>query len=113
MSIIESIMVPLQTFRRYFKQMAPLFWGVSILPYYMGWSLANSKIYPTPVQNMYMEMFVFFIGLISIGPLLGGATILYNDFLSCRHWGSWSGVTFFHSPFLPERARDSVCLYLL
>jgi len=92
MSIIDSIIVPLQTFRRYFKQMAPLFWGVSILPYYMGWSLANNKIYPTyiarifllpdpaPVQNMYLEMFVFFIGLISIGPLLGGGTILYNDF---------------------------------
>jgi chlorophyll synthase len=92
MSIIDSIMVPLQNFRRYFKQMAPLFWGVSILPYYMGWSLANSKIYPTylarifllpdpaPVQNMYQEMLIFFIGLISIGPLLGGATILFNDF---------------------------------
>jgi len=92
MSIIDSIIIPLKTFRRYFRQMAPLFWGVSILPYYMGWSLANNKIYPTyiarifllpdpaPVQNMYLEMFVFFIGLISIGPLLGGATILYNDY---------------------------------
>jgi chlorophyll synthase len=72
--------------------MAPLFWGVSILPYYMGWSLANNKIYPTylarifllpdpaPVQNFRLEMFIFFIGLISIGPLLGGATILFNDY---------------------------------
>jgi chlorophyll synthase len=72
--------------------MAPLFWGVSIMPYYMGWSLANSKIYPTylakifllpdpaPAQNMYLEMFVFIMGLIAIGPLLGGATILFNDF---------------------------------
>jgi chlorophyll synthase len=92
MSVIDAILVPFQTFRRYFKQMAPLFWGVSILPYYMGWSLASNKIYPTylarilllpdpaPAHDMYLEMFVFIIGLISIGPLLGGATILFNDF---------------------------------
>ena len=92
MSVIDIIQDSFQTFRRYFKQMAPLFWGVSILPYYMGWSLASNKIYPTyvaqilllpdpaPVQNMYLEFFVFLIGLIIIGPLLGGATILYNDF---------------------------------
>jgi chlorophyll synthase len=76
--------------------MAPLFWGVSILPYYMGWSLSSNKIYPTylarilslpdpaPVQDMYLEMFVFLIGLMAIGPLLGGATILYNDFFDRR-----------------------------
>ena len=92
MSVIDAILIPFQNFLRYFKQMAPLFWGVSILPYYMGWSLASNKIYPTyiarilllpdsaPVQNMYLEMFVFLIGLIAIGPLLGGATILFNDF---------------------------------
>ena len=92
MSAIDAISAPFQTFRRYFKQMAPLFWGVSILPYYMGWSFASNKIYPTyiarilllpdpaPAQNMYLEMSVFLIGLIAIGPLLGGATILYNDF---------------------------------
>lgn len=92
MSVIDAIQAPFQTFRRYFKQMAPLFWGVSILPYYMGWSFASNKIYPTyvarilllpdpaPVQSMYLEMFVFLIGMIAIGPLLGGATILYNDF---------------------------------
>ena len=92
MSFIDAIQDSLKTFRNYFKQMAPLFWGVSILPYYTGWSLASGKIYPTylakilflpdpaPAQNMYLEMFLFFLGLIAIGPLLGGATILYNDF---------------------------------
>jgi len=92
MSVIDAILIPFKTFRRYFKQMAPLFWGVSILPYYMGWSLASNKIYPTylakifllpdpaPAQNMYLEMLMFLIGLIAIGPLLGGATILYNDY---------------------------------
>lgn len=92
MRVIDTILIPIQTFRRYFKQMAPLFWGVSILPYYTGWSLSSNKIYPTyiarifllpdsnPAQNMYLEMFVFLIGLIAIGPLLGGATILFNDF---------------------------------
>ena len=92
MSVIDTILIPFKTFRRYFKQMAPLFWGVSIMPYYMGWSLASNKIYPTylarvfllpdpaPAQNMYIEMIVFFGGLIAIGPLLGGATILFNDY---------------------------------
>ncbi len=92
MSIIVIIQEFFQTFRSYFRQMAPLFWGVSILPYYMGWSFASNKIYPTyvarvlllpdptPAQDMYLELFVFLIGLIAIGPLLGGATILYNDF---------------------------------
>jgi 4-hydroxybenzoate polyprenyltransferase len=92
MSVIDAIQDSFKTFRRYFKQMAPLFWGVSILPYYMGWSLASNKIYPTyfaqilmlpdpaPVENMYSELLIFLVGLITIGPLLGGATILYNDF---------------------------------
>lgn len=92
MSVIDAVLAPFQTFRHYFKQMAPLFWGVSILPYYMGWSLASNKIYPTfiaqifslpdpaPAQNINLEMFVFLVGLIAIGPLLGGATILFNDF---------------------------------
>jgi len=74
MSFIDFIQTSFKTFRHYFKQMAPLFWGVSILPYYMGWSLASNKIYPTS------EVSVFFMGLIIIGPLVGGATILYNDF---------------------------------
>jgi 4-hydroxybenzoate polyprenyltransferase len=92
MSVIDAIQDSFKTFRHYFKQMAPLFWGVSILPYYMGWSLASNKIYPTyfaqilmlpdpaPVENMYSELLIFLVGLIIIGPLLGGATILYNDF---------------------------------
>lgn len=88
----DSILAPFLIIRHYFKQMAPLFWGVSILPYYMGWSLASNKIYPTyvakvflltdpsPVSNIYQEVFLFIIGIISIGPLLGGATILFNDY---------------------------------
>lgn len=92
MSIIDAIQDVFRTFRRYFKQMAPLFWGVSILPYYMGWSFASNKIYPTyiarvfllpdplPSQNIYLELLIFIGGLIAIGPLLGGATILYNDY---------------------------------
>jgi chlorophyll synthase len=72
--------------------MAPLFWGVSILPYYMGWSFASNKIYPTyiarilllpdpfPAQDIYIELLIFLGGIIAIGPLLGGATILFNDY---------------------------------
>ncbi len=92
MSIIDAVPYSIKIFRQYFKQMAPLFWGVSILPYYMGWSFASNKIYPSyfarifllpdlaPAQNIFMELFTFLVGLIAIGPLLGGATILFNDF---------------------------------
>lgn len=92
MSSIDFIQASLKTFRHFFKQMAPLFWGVSIMPYYIGWSLASHKIYPTyfarvlllpdtiPSPYMYRELYVFFIGLLAIGPLLGGATLLYNDY---------------------------------
>jgi len=92
MSIIDAVQDSFQTFRNYFKQMAPLFWGVSIMPYYMGWSLASKKIYPTyiakilflpdpnPAQDFYLEMGLFLAGIIAIGPLLGGATILFNDY---------------------------------
>jgi chlorophyll synthase len=88
----DSIFTTIRLIRHFLKQMAPLFWGVSILPYYMGWSLASHKIYPTyiakilllpdpsPVQNMYHELFILILGIISIGPLLGGATILFNDY---------------------------------
>ena len=68
---------PFQTFRNFFKQMAPLFWGVSIMPFYIGWSLANRKIIPT---EPYPELFLFILGLLAVGPFLGGATILYNDY---------------------------------
>lgn len=92
MDFFDVIKASVKTFKWYLKQMAPLFWGVSILPYYMGWSFASKKIYPTyiarilllpdpiPAQNMYQELFLFFVGMIVLGPLLGGATILYNDF---------------------------------
>jgi chlorophyll synthase len=77
MEMIEASITlsPLKTIRYFLKQMAPLFWGVSIMPFYIGWSLASNHIYPT-----YFELFAFIIGIITIGPLLGGATILYNDF---------------------------------
>lgn len=77
MSIVSDLLTPFQTFRYYFKQMAPVFWGVSIMPFYIGWSLASHKIYPT---ELYPEVFLFLMGFLAVGPFLGGATILYNDY---------------------------------
>lgn len=77
MNDIVTSRSPFQTFRYFFRQMAPLFWGVSIMPFYIGWSLAARKIYPT---DSLPEIFLFVLGLLAVGPFLGGATILYNDY---------------------------------
>ena len=77
MNDTTDLQTPFQTFRHFFKQMAPVFWGVSILPYYIGWSLASRRIYPA---EAYPELLLFVLGLLAIGPFLGGATILYNDY---------------------------------
>ena len=71
----------------YLKQMKPLFWGVSILPFYMAWSLASKKVYPTYLVGH--EFAVFILGILAVGPFLGGATILFNDYCD-RRWDSHS-----------------------
>lgn len=77
MNDIVASLSPFQTFRYFFRQMAPLFWGVSIMPFYIGWSLAARRIYPTSPST---EIIFFILGLLAVGPFLGGATILYNDY---------------------------------
>ena len=55
-----------------------MFWGVSIAPFYIAWVLASHKMVEVPGEG---QAFISFIlGLILIGPFLGGATLLYNDY---------------------------------
>ena len=60
------------------KHMAVVFWGVSIVPFYMAWVFASHKLYPIPSWEY--EFIDFLIGFLVVGPLLGGGTLLYNDY---------------------------------
>ncbi len=90
MKEISVTLSPLKMAKHYLRQMAPLFWGVSIMPFYMGWSLASKKMYPTylyppsefqgSLQVLHSEVLVFILGILIVGPFLGGATILFNDY---------------------------------
>lgn len=58
--------------------MAIVFWGISIIPFYIAWVFAAEKMYPFPGGTS--EFFDFILGLIVIGPFLGGSTLLFNDY---------------------------------
>jgi chlorophyll synthase len=58
--------------------MVVVFWGVSIVPYYMAWVFANHVMFPIPSWEPTFINFI--LGIIVVGPLLGGATLLYNDY---------------------------------
>jgi chlorophyll synthase len=92
MELMGKMALPIKLVRDYFIQMKPLFWGVTFAPFYIAWAFASDKAFPTYIsrllfipdtgslENLPMEMLVFILGLISMGPFLGGATILYNDY---------------------------------
>jgi chlorophyll synthase len=72
----EDIPTSARIVRFFFKQMKPVFWGVSILPFYIGWSLGAKALFPSES----IDILVFIMGILIMGPFLGGATILYNDY---------------------------------
>lgn len=84
------VISPLKLLRYLLKHMVPLFWGVSVIPYYIGWIFATRKLYPTYIVDFltatesstanFNEFWVFGLGLLAIGPFLGGFTLLYNDY---------------------------------
>jgi len=92
MTANNPILEYLKTGRLILRQAKPLFWPVSMVPYYMAWCIGSGKVYPTyfakvlylpdpaPVTNIYSEVVLFFLGLIAIGPFMAGATLLYNDY---------------------------------
>jgi len=47
------------------------FWIVALGPFYIGWAIASHQIYPDTRG---------ILGLVTIGPLLGGFTFLFNDY---------------------------------
>ncbi len=81
---------PLKILRYLLKHMVPLFWGVSVLPYYMGWIFATRELFPpyildvltsnNPSQASFDQFIFFGLGLVVMGPFLGGSTLLYNDY---------------------------------
>jgi chlorophyll synthase len=69
---------PWKVIKYILKHMAVIFWGISIVPFYMAWVFASHDMFPIPSWEA--EFIHFALGLIVIGPLLGGATLLYNDY---------------------------------
>ncbi len=81
---------PKKILRYLFKHMVPLFWGVSVIPFYVGWVFATRKLFPTYIMDaltstgsspaIVSEFWMFFFGLMVMGPFLGASTLLYNDY---------------------------------
>jgi chlorophyll synthase len=69
---------PLKIIRYVFKHMVIVFWGVSIVPYYMAWVFATGEMFPIPAWNF--KFYSFIIGFLIVGPFLGGSTLLFNDY---------------------------------
>ena len=69
---------PFKIIRYIFKHMTIIFWGVSIIPFYMAWVFASHELYLIPGWNKSFSNFI--LGLVIIGPFLGGATLLFNDY---------------------------------
>jgi chlorophyll synthase len=68
---------PLKITRYILKHMAIMFWGVSIVPFYMAWVFATGEFFPTSGG---IALYDFIIGMIIVGPFLGGSTLLFNDY---------------------------------
>jgi 4-hydroxybenzoate polyprenyltransferase len=68
---------PLKITRYILKHMAIMFWGVSVVPFYMAWVFATHEFFPTSGEHSLIN---FILGLIIVGPFLGGSTLLFNDY---------------------------------
>lgn len=69
---------PFKIIRYFFKHMVIIFWGVSLIPFYMAWVFASHILYVAPGWNR--EFLEFILGFIIVGPFLGGSTLLFNDY---------------------------------
>lgn len=69
---------PLKITRYILKHMAIMFWGVSIVPFYMAWVFASTEMLPASSWDPHFTNFI--LGIIIIGPFLGGFTLLFNDY---------------------------------
>jgi chlorophyll synthase len=81
---------PVKILRYLLRHMVPIFWGVTVIPFYMAWVFATRKLLPTLVLDVltanstspgsYSEFYAFVFALLALGPFLGGFTLLYNDY---------------------------------
>ena len=69
---------PFRIVRYLFRHMVIIFWGVSLIPFYMAWVFASHDLYVHPSWD---STFVnVFLGFLVVGPFLGGSTLLFNDY---------------------------------
>ena len=105
--VIDMASSLVNTLRYLIKHMNMLFWWVSMGPYYLSWAYTNKVILPGQTETwgwlvlnygddpttagmirLIMDWIgewmstssTFFLGMIVIGPLLGGSTLLFNDY---------------------------------
>jgi chlorophyll synthase len=122
----ESLEVsPFRIIRYVFKHMIPLFWGVSAIPYYMGWVFATRKLYPpylfdllagnNPTHGSYIEFISFLFGLLAMAPFLGGSTLVYNDYWDSEVDKTSKRKEDFPLPqgLLPQRSLLSASIFLM
>jgi lycopene elongase/hydratase (dihydrobisanhydrobacterioruberin-forming) len=69
---------PFRMVRYLFKHMVILFWGVSLIPFYMSWVFASHELIIAPSWET--EFLDLFLGFLVVGPFLGGSTLLFNDY---------------------------------
>ena len=87
---------PLALARAVLRHMGPEFWIVAVYPFYISWVWASGEIYPSyhwlaanpagpgtylaHVTGWLANSWRFVLGAVVVGPLLGGATVLYDDY---------------------------------
>ena len=87
---------PTRYIRAVLRHMGPEFWIVAIYPFYISWVWASGEIFPsytwleeTPtyagqfldhVAEWFVRSWEFVLGLVIVGPMLGGGTVLYDDY---------------------------------
>ncbi|MDY6930409.1 MAG: UbiA prenyltransferase family protein [Halobacteriota archaeon] len=105
--VIDMASSFVNTLRYLVKHMNMLFWWVSMGPYYLSWAYTNRVVLPGQketwgwlidnyggdpttagmirlilewVAEWISASSTFFLGVIVVGPLLGGSTLLFNDY---------------------------------
>lgn len=92
----ETRQYPLRYVKAVLRHLGPEFWIVSIFPFYISWVWGSGEIFPgwewlgdnPTYAGQYWAHFVdylrvtweFWLGIIIVGPLLGGGTVLYDDY---------------------------------
>lgn len=93
---IETRQYPLRYVKAVLRHLGPEFWIVSTFPFYISWIWASGEIFPgwtwlsenPSYAGQYWSHFAdymgetwrFWLGVVIAGPLLGGGTVLYDDY---------------------------------